>query len=130
MSVPALLLVALLIGPGNPAIWLDLVSMLVLFPALVFLGACSTPYSWERPIAHWMGVISHPIYILHDPLASLFELAWNRAFHHNIDLNAPWGGLLFILVMIGASVLVNNFYDLKVRSQLREKLKPGGEIGA
>lgn len=120
--IPALLLIAILVGPSATAVWFDLVSMILLFPILVFLGACSTPSNSLLPVTHWMGITSYAIYILHAPLSAFFELGWNRAFHHNIDLDAPWGGLAFMVFIVLAAVAIDRWYDTKLLSFLRAKL--------
>jgi peptidoglycan/LPS O-acetylase OafA/YrhL len=120
--LPALLLVAALVGPLNVGPWYDLVSVIAVFPALLFLGASSTPSRSLVPVTHWMGVTSYAVYVLHSPLASFFELFWNRITGHNIELNAPWGGILYIVLILLSAVLIDRVYDLRVRAFLREKL--------
>ena len=120
--VPAVALVAILAGPLNSGISYDLFSTVILFPVLLFIGAGSTPSKFLIPATHWMGITSYAIYVLHNPLAAFFELLWNRVAHHNIELDAPWGGLLYMVAMLLLAVWIDRVYDLKIRAFLRRKL--------
>lgn len=120
--LPAFVLMAILAGPLHSGLWYDLLSIVVFFPVLIFLGACSTPSQSLVPATHWMGVTSYAIYVLHNPLAAFFELLWNRVGHHNIELDAPFGGIVYIVTMLLFAVWIDRVYDVKVRAFLRHKL--------
>lgn len=66
------LLCAAILGGSFARHWIyDVVAATVLFPAIVALGASST-VGREIKAAMWLGLISYPIYAVHNPLVLLW----------------------------------------------------------
>ena len=126
--VPGWLLVAALAAvlaagpPDGLQLAFDLFAVLLLFPALVYLGAGNEPRGWMRPAMAWAGAVSYPVYILQVPLYRLtgaFLIKTGLAGW----LPGPWLlGSVHLAVLLAASALVVRFYDAPLRRLLRQGL--------
>lgn len=98
----------------------DLVCTLVIFPAVVYTGACGmTTDRFSTSVCNFMGKLSYPVYIIHYPVMYLFY-AWVWA--NGLSFGEVWWvcALLFpgiILMAWGALKL----YDEPVRRYLTRK---------
>jgi peptidoglycan/LPS O-acetylase OafA/YrhL len=75
-----ILLAALLLSPVHYSMALDLVSVVVLFPVMVHLGASISIGSGMNRIFLFAGELSYPVYITHHPLVRMFNQIEGR-FH-------------------------------------------------
>lgn len=126
--VPALFLVAALAGllvacpPDGLQLAFDLAAVLLLFPALVYMGAGNQPRGWMRAAMAWAGALSYPVYILQAPL---YRLTGAVLIKTGLSgwLQAPWLlGSVHIAVLLAVSALVVRFYDAPLRRLLRQGL--------
>lgn len=68
---PALAAVLLVVMAQTVLGWaVDLVTIVLLFPLLVFIGART---SNPTPFGHWLGYVSYGVYVLHAPLIDLID---------------------------------------------------------
>jgi peptidoglycan/LPS O-acetylase OafA/YrhL len=68
------LLVATLIGPNGPFKWIyESAIVVVVFPAIVILGATTDPGPAVKATCLFLGKLSYPLYILHYPFVRLFS---------------------------------------------------------
>ena len=68
------LLVAILLCPSGPFKWIyESASVVLVFPALVLLGARAEPGPAMKVACLFLGKISYPLYILHYPFIRLFS---------------------------------------------------------
>lgn len=120
------LLIALLIMPrigGTENLWVnglyDSLTIILLFPLIVFIGASGEPAEKIRPVARFLGDISYPLYMVHFPFAYIFY-AW--VVNNNIPLSQalPYG-LALLVFSIALSYAVFKFYDVPVRKWLTKR---------
>ena len=123
---PALIAVVLLGALALPLRhYLVLQEMLVvtlLFPVLILLAAAVEPGPRWRPVFQMLGQVSYAIYILHGPLLSILQETWMHVRHRSVEMDAPWDGLVFIVVLLGVALLVDRVYDVPARRFLRNRL--------
>lgn len=99
---------------GNWDALLDLLAILVIFPLSVLIASQAVPTRFEN-ILLILGSASYPIYVLHQPMSD-----WFREQLPDLPL-APWSGILFTLLMIALSLMIEKFYDLPVRRWLIQR---------
>jgi peptidoglycan/LPS O-acetylase OafA/YrhL len=100
------------------------VSVLAVFPVLVFLGAKSEPAGRLRLACLFLGEVSYALYALHDPVISFLEALFTK-----LHVSPPGVLLAFafaVLAVIG-SWAADKYYDrplgrwLKARAGLRAR---------
>lgn len=99
----------------------DVVCTLLIFPAIVYMGACGTTTdAFSTRTCGFLGRISYPIYIVHYPLMYLFY-AW--VWNNGITFDRAWPVCVCIFV---AAILLAwaalKWYDEPVRRWLSGKL--------
>ena len=95
---------------------------LVVFPAVVALGACGvTTDRTSGAICEFLGRISYPVYIIHYPVMYLF---YNWVWSTGKSFGEVWPVCccLFV-VIIGMAWVAMRFYDEPVRRWLGKRLK-------
>lgn len=108
---------------GNPSVLngvYDTLCTLVLFPAVVYLGACGTTTdALSTKLCDFLGRLSYPVYIIHYPVMYLFY-AW--VWSKGISFDRAWpvccGLFVGIILMAWAAM---RFYDEPVRKALAAK---------
>ncbi len=103
----------------------DCLCTLVLFPAIVYVGACGTTTdSFSTRACEFLGRLSYPVYIIHYPVMYLFYAwVWNNGIAFERAL--PVCGMLFCGIIFMAW-LATRFYDTPLRRYLAERfLKQG-----
>jgi peptidoglycan/LPS O-acetylase OafA/YrhL len=127
-AAPSWLILALLLAaiavPGNRAV-IDGAAALVLFPAIVFLGACSQTKGRLGFIYALLGAVSYAVYTLHAPLLDLLRVgvdALHITARHVDYLLAAITPLLVIAIAYGADL----FYDQPVRAFLARRVRAFG----
>lgn len=115
-------LCAMLVAPvAGPTF--DIVAVLVLCPALVFLGACSVLPRWAEELADGSGRASYAIYILHWPVIALVAMSlhpWLANLTHPGFISSPAA----CCALAALVWLADRFYDAPVRRWLTEALMP------
>ena len=118
------LLLALALRLGHWRVVQEVLVAAGLFPVLILAAASVEPGPRWRPLFRLLGQVSYAIYILHGPLLSMAEQLWSRLRHGSAERNAPWGGLLFLMLLLVFCLAVDRWYDLPVRTWLRRRLLP------
>jgi peptidoglycan/LPS O-acetylase OafA/YrhL len=125
-SLCSLLIIFILAFPrvgGISSQWLnglyDSLSVIILFPLIVFLGASGQVKAKTQALCRFLGNISYPIYIIHYPLIYIFT-AW--VVDNKVSLNDGWPvGLIVLVSAIIIAYACLKFYDLPVRKWLSQK---------
>lgn len=126
--VPAWLLLATLAvvlaacPPASLQPAFDLVAVLLLFPALVYLGAGNEPGRRLRRAMAWAGAVSYPVYVLQVPL---YRLTGSVLIKTGLSgwLHTPaLLGCAHLAVVLAVSALAVRLYDAPVRRLLRQGL--------
>lgn len=111
------------IGGPEPSMWnaaYDSIAAILIFPALVYIGACGTTTdSFSTGICNFLGEISYPVYIVHYPVMYLFY-AW--VWSHGYSFAEVWPvccGLFAGIILLAWISL--RFYDAPVRAWLASK---------
>lgn len=112
--VPAALVPLFLPGPGAGPYY-DLLCIMLLFPALIYIGAIVEPR--RRGVAAFLGLISFAVYALHNPLLVVADSVSTR-FGGVLQGFAPWSGILLVLLFVLISWAADLFYDRPVRRWL------------
>ncbi len=127
VKVPPAVIGALLLGTfalpltRHVVLWEVLIVALE-FPLVILLAATVEPGPrWRTPF-RLLGLVSYAIYILHGPLMSMWEELWPHVRHHTLEHDAPWDGLLLVLLLLGFALVVDRVYDLPARAWLRQRL--------
>ena len=99
----------------DPIIY-PLICVLVLFPILIFAAVSSEPGPRSARIFAWLGLVSYPLYALHEPVAELVVHVLPAAL-----LQTYWGvifGAPYLLVLLALCGFVERYYDRPVRRAL------------
>lgn len=113
------------VGGNEPSMYnavYDLVCTLLLFPAIVYIGACGvTTDRFSSSVCEFMGLLSYPVYIIHYPVMYLFY-AWVWA--NGLSFGEIW----WVCVVLFATIIVMawlalKFYDEPVRRRLNSLLR-------
>jgi peptidoglycan/LPS O-acetylase OafA/YrhL len=107
------ILTALLFGPKIGAAG-EVAAVLVVFPALVWLGAGARVGPRLGGACLWLGAVSYPIYVLHEPLV---RLASNLTRKFGVSDPVVVSGLCFGLA-IAAAWAASALYDKPLRARL------------
>ena len=98
----------------------EVICIAVIFPFIVWLGACGCCGTRTAKINRLLGDISYPLYIVHYPIMYLFY-AWliEKRYY---TLHECWGmALLVIAASITLAFLCLKLYDEPVRRWLTRK---------
>ncbi|MFJ4196199.1 acyltransferase family protein [Pseudomonas sp. NPDC089534] len=104
-----------------------LIRFVLLFPLTV--AAVAACHAWLAPIARrlsWLGDISYATYLLHFPLQIVAALLADKFLHSRDVFYQPWSLLLFLAVLIGASLLCHRAFERPLQRWLRQG--SGGRI--
>ena len=111
--------------PSNEGISLnslyEFVCIALIFPALVWLGACGSACGATSKVNNFLGELSYPLYIVHYPIMYVFY-AW--LIKNDIyTLAEGWSvALLVVLSSIVLAYLCLKLYDEPVRRWLAKKI--------
>jgi peptidoglycan/LPS O-acetylase OafA/YrhL len=104
----------------------DALSIILLFPLIVFLGANGAVEGrLSSRVCKFLGDISYPIYITHYPLIYIYT-AW--VHNHKVTLAAAFPiGVVVLLLCIALAYAALKLYDEPIRGWLQRKLVPAGK---
>ncbi len=99
----------------------DLICTLLLFPAIVYLGACgNTTDSFSTATCNFVGRLSYPIYIIHYPVMYLF---YSWVWSNSLTFERVWPTCVAIFFgLIVFAWLVLRYYDTPMRAYLTRRL--------
>jgi peptidoglycan/LPS O-acetylase OafA/YrhL len=100
----------------------ELVAVTLLFPALLLVGAFSVPSPMMARMCDWLGRISYPLYVVHVPLGDALVAVWPHFRGHAMERDAPWSGLVLVVLAVGVAMALEQLYDGPVRRLLGSKL--------
>ncbi len=114
------LVIAVLTSPSfdwlNP--FIDVLAVTVVFPIAVIIASQARSSRLDGMFV-MLGAASYPMYVLHQPLGSLFYFKGLAAQY------PPISGIIFVVLMIGISVLVDKYYDAPVRGWISNRIAKG-----
>lgn len=101
--------------------------VLLIFPSLVFAGACTMPCSWLHPALLWLGRLSYPLYASHYPIIKMGSfLARKLELIDTTQLVLV--ALAEMVVAVLVAVLLLSYVDEPIRrwlnARLFQKLEP------
>lgn len=125
--VPCIMLVAVFMVhvPLRWTAFYDLGVTSVVMPFILLFGASSAPPAALVVPFEKLGLASYAIYIIHFPLFGFFGQIWAHLTGRAAEDYAPWSGMLFVVLILGAAITADQFYDLPARAFLRRILLPG-----
>jgi peptidoglycan/LPS O-acetylase OafA/YrhL len=97
----------------------DLAATLLMFPALVFLGACSRPGRRAARLYAWLGGISYAVYVLQAPV-------FNYAHAIAVKLGGDFGNVslfwaaMSLALVVAVSAAADDCVDRPIRAGLKE----------
>lgn len=106
---------------GEPSVlnaWYDIFCTMIVFPTVVYLGACGTTTdSFSTSSCEILGKLSYPLYMVHYPVMYLFYAwVWDNA----LTFREVWPNCIAIFVgLILMAWLAMKYYDTPVRCRLR-----------
>lgn len=104
----------------------DLTCTIVLFPVIVYIGACGTSDDrFTGPVSEFMGRMSYPIYIIHYPVMYLFySWVWANA----LTFDRIWWVCLAIFAgIILMAFVALKYYDEPIRRYLSDRFLNNGK---
>lgn len=116
----AALLLARTAGPLAAAY--DLLAVLLLFPALVWLAMHAGAGAGARLCA-WLGALSYPLYVLHVPAARLLNGSLEKGLHLAVADWFPYVGVGLLALLLPACVLIERHVDAPLRARLLRRLR-------
>lgn len=99
----------------------EVVCIAIIFPFIVWLGACGSCEGLTSKINKWLGDISYPLYIVHYPIMYLFY-AWLIENEYYTLQDCIGMALLVVVSSITLAFLCLKLYDEPVRKWLAKKL--------
>jgi len=94
----------------------ELGCIMLLFPAIVWLGASANVTGATSTLCGFLGAISYPVYALHYPLMYLF---YSRVLHTDLTIGTEWP--LALLIIIGSVLIAYTalkIYDEPLRRRI------------
>jgi peptidoglycan/LPS O-acetylase OafA/YrhL len=116
----ALLLIAILVAHPSERYKtaFDLIVTILVFPALVWLGASSVASGFFARVFTWLGAASYGIYVIQAPLYTLTMRVLGKVFQGDTSgLGLTWG-IGFMLFVFAGATLADRFLDRPVRTLL------------
>jgi peptidoglycan/LPS O-acetylase OafA/YrhL len=119
-------------GPLNDIVGIDVLTVLVMFPALVYGASKGYVVSWalkKHPLIY-LGKISYSIYLVHFPLQLLIHVAQVSGWA-SFEFERPMTLMGFMAVVLALSILAHHLIELPGKKLLQEMMynrfaKPSG----
>jgi peptidoglycan/LPS O-acetylase OafA/YrhL len=123
-KIPPLMLMGVLpvMALFSPGPIVQLLSVLLVFPLIVLLGARNEPRAATQGIYESLGKASYCVYVLHRPLAALLYAAVLQFAGWRLEAIAPWGGLLFLAGLVAGSLVLTDVFETPARRWLTRRL--------
>jgi len=96
---------------------IDCISVFIVFPYCILLGAKTNPNKRSLSIFEIMGIISYPIYLLHYSVGSGLSKSL-KFIGYDVEHFAPYSGCILVAGLVAISLLLDHFYDRPVRRYL------------
>jgi peptidoglycan/LPS O-acetylase OafA/YrhL len=99
---------------GEPGVLADLLSIVVLFPAIVFVGARVRFHRLAIAVSGWLGATSYALYIVHRPIGDILVWLYKRwSFPLEGETSVP-SMILWIAVTVAVAYALD-LADVRVR---------------
>ncbi|MGX6745065.1 acyltransferase family protein [Streptomyces peucetius] len=102
----------------------QLFCALVVLPLLVLLGAKAEPQGGTAFLCTRLGLASYAVYALHKRLYMLSCGILLQFFGLRVEQYAPWGGLVFLVLLVSGCVLLADRFETPARRALSRRLMP------
>lgn len=102
-------------------VYLELLVAIVILPCFVLLGSKVEPRGLLETMSRKLGLASYAIYAVHKRLYLLSYAFVLQVLNIDLQLFAPWIGILFILLLVPACLLLNRVVDEPVRKWLARR---------
>jgi peptidoglycan/LPS O-acetylase OafA/YrhL len=96
----------------------DTLCVLLLFPALIWLGAHLPSPRALRPLYAEAGRLSYGVYILHTPMVLILAGAYKALRHADPQFTRPYSGLAFATLTLAVVALTVRWFDEPTRRRL------------
>jgi peptidoglycan/LPS O-acetylase OafA/YrhL len=96
----------------------DLFATLFVFPALVFLGACSIPDRRTARLFEWLGGISYGLYVLQMPLYGYVAHAVDHTVGNRFSGVSLFWGTASVAFVVVFTIIIDKYFDRPVRRVL------------
>jgi peptidoglycan/LPS O-acetylase OafA/YrhL len=99
-----------------------MISCIVLFPAIVWIGARTESRKPLRFLEAWLGKTSYAVYIVHMPLLTIYVDIFARL---NIDTRAHAVPIIVLCAIVSLAIAsaLDAVYDMPVRTYLTRRLR-------
>lgn len=113
-----LLMVAFIYYRGTGDYLIDIIAILFVMPAIVFISIKSPSNAGDRQLSKWGGKLSFPIYALHYPFTRLVSVA-NKNFSLSL-FDKLLTEAVFVLIISLLANCAYAFYDAPIRRKLMQ----------
>jgi peptidoglycan/LPS O-acetylase OafA/YrhL len=122
LAVVILLLIGVMAVRWVPSeVGYDMLVIFVLFPVILLAGAEAHLSARMVGVATVLGQASYAVYVLHVPVGSGMHLLWSGFLHRTMEHDAPWSGMVYVVVVFVLALVLDQVYDLPVRSWLQRR---------
>ncbi len=118
--LPLVLICLVLLSPAAGGFnWIvDWICVATVFPLAVLLASRSVSGPFERTFL-LLGSASYPIYVFHEPAMEAISYLVTAETFRSIS---PFGGIAFLIALIGISVVLERIFDIPVRKAISRRL--------
>jgi peptidoglycan/LPS O-acetylase OafA/YrhL len=116
-------LVLMLSPSANIAPYYDFFAVTIVFPFMIYWAMRFRAVGVSAKAFSVLGILSYPMYMLHDPVLVMTKHASVALTGNKIDAYAPVAGIAVLAVVIVLAWLANNYYDEPVRAWLGKAFK-------
>lgn len=118
LAILVLTFAVLLLAPP-PALrpWFDLLVVAVVFPLIIVAAVHNEPTKARKGYVLG-GVVSYPLYAIHMPVLATLQGIGEKSHRFNLAAHAPVIGLGLIALLVIASWILAETYDVKARGML------------
>lgn len=122
LLVAALFAILAACPPAKYQAAFDLTATLLVFPALVFLGAACKPGKRFARLFAWIGAISYGVYVLQAPVFNYARALAGAVGHDFGAVSLSWAAMSIALV-VAVATAADDCIDRPVRAKLTEFFK-------
>ncbi|KJY41573.1 hypothetical protein VR41_11990 [Streptomyces sp. NRRL B-1568] len=122
--IPPLVLMGVLpvMALFRPGLTGQFLSVLIVFPLVVLLGARNEPRSGTQRVYESLGKASYCVYVLHRPLAALLYAVVLQFSGQQMESFAPWGGFLLMAMLTAGGLVLTDRFETPARRWLTRRL--------